>query len=83
MNVPLANLPAQYAGLKTELDSAVLSALESGAFVLGTTASANAVVERLENDVAAFCGANYGIGRQFGHGRPFAFPDGFGCGAGR
>ena len=61
MIVPLANLPAQYAGLKTELDSAVVSALESGAYVLGTTAAANAVVETLERDVALFCGAKHGI----------------------
>lgn len=61
MNVPLANLPAQYAGLKNELDTAVLSALESGAYVLGTTASANAVVEQLEQGVAAFCGAKHGV----------------------
>jgi dTDP-4-amino-4,6-dideoxygalactose transaminase len=59
--VPMANLPAQYARLKPELDAAVIAALDGGAFVLGTTPSANAVVERLERDVAAFCGARHGI----------------------
>lgn len=61
MKVPLADLPAQYALLKTEMDEAVLSALRDGAFVLGTTPAANTVVERLERDVAAFCGAKHGI----------------------
>ncbi len=61
MEVPLANLTAQYAGLENEINTAVLSALQNGAFVLGTTASANAVVETLEQGVAAFCGAKHGI----------------------
>jgi dTDP-4-amino-4,6-dideoxygalactose transaminase len=61
MKVPLANLPAQYAALKGEIDAAVIQALQDGAFVLGTTPAANAVVERLEQDVAAFCGAKHGI----------------------
>ena len=61
MNVPLANLPAQYASLQTELDNAVLSALQSGAYVLGTTPAANNVVETLEKNVAAFSGAAHGI----------------------
>ncbi|MDX1933102.1 MAG: DegT/DnrJ/EryC1/StrS family aminotransferase [Capsulimonadales bacterium] len=61
MKVPLANLPAQYAALKTELDSAVLRALADGAFVLGTTPAANAIVEKLEQGVAEFCGATHGI----------------------
>jgi dTDP-4-amino-4,6-dideoxygalactose transaminase len=61
LKVPLANLPAQYATLKTEMDRAVIQALEDGAFVLGTTPAANAVVEKLEQDVAAFSGAKHGI----------------------
>jgi dTDP-4-amino-4,6-dideoxygalactose transaminase len=61
MKVPLANLPAQYAALKDEMDRAVLKALEDGAFVLGTTPAANEVVERLERGVAEFCGARHGI----------------------
>lgn len=43
------------------MDEAVLGALQDGAFVLGTTPAANAVVEKLERDVAAFCGAKHGI----------------------
>ena len=62
MKVPLANLPAQYAALKSEIDGAVLQALGDGAFVLGTTPAANAIVGKLEADVAAFCGAQFGIG---------------------
>ena len=61
MKVPLANLPAQYAALKAEMDTALLSALADGAFVLGTTPAANERVEKLERDVAAFCGAKHGI----------------------
>ena len=61
MKVPLANLPAQYAALKAEMDAALLSALADGAFVLGTTPAANERVEKLERDVAAFCGAKHGI----------------------
>lgn len=61
LRVPMADLAAQYAALKPELDTAVVSALASGAFVLGTTPSANAIVEKLERDVAAFCGARHGI----------------------
>jgi dTDP-4-amino-4,6-dideoxygalactose transaminase len=61
MKVPLANLPAQYATLKEEIDRAVLKALEDGAFVLGTTPAANAIIEKLEHDVAAFCGVRHGI----------------------
>jgi dTDP-4-amino-4,6-dideoxygalactose transaminase len=61
MKVPLANLPAQYAALKTEMDAAVLAALENGAFVLGTTPAANEVVEKLEQGVASYCGAKHGI----------------------
>jgi dTDP-4-amino-4,6-dideoxygalactose transaminase len=61
MKVPLANLPAQYAALKAEMDAALLSALADGAFVLGTTPAANERVETLEQNVAAFCGANHGI----------------------
>jgi dTDP-4-amino-4,6-dideoxygalactose transaminase len=61
MKVPLADLPAQYAALKDEMDAAVLAALRDGAFVLGTTPAANAVVEKLERDVADFCGAKHGI----------------------
>ena len=61
MNVPMADLSAQYAKIKPEMDAAVLHALESGAFVLGTTPAANDLVEKLEADVAAFCGAKHGI----------------------
>jgi dTDP-4-amino-4,6-dideoxygalactose transaminase len=61
MKVPLADLPAQYAALKTEMDAAVLAALQNGAFVLGTTPAANEVVEKLEQGVAEYCGAKHGI----------------------
>jgi dTDP-4-amino-4,6-dideoxygalactose transaminase len=56
VNVPLADLPAQYAGLRAEMDAAVRAVLESGQF--GLTAG----VAELENKIAALCGARHGVG---------------------
>lgn len=55
MKVPMADLPAQYAALKSELDSAVLAVLQSGQFGLSDTTA------RLEADIAALCGARHGV----------------------
>lgn len=56
MNVPLADLRAQYQELKTEMDAAVHGVLASGNFIDGDK------VQQLERDIAALCGAQYGIG---------------------
>lgn len=56
LRVPLADLVKQYHGIKTEVDAAVLGVLESGIFILGPE------VEQVEAEVAAFCGAKYGVG---------------------
>lgn len=56
MRVPMADLPAQYAALREEIDAAVHGVLSTGNFILGAT------VERFERDVAAYCGARHGIG---------------------
>lgn len=52
----MADLRAQYAGLKAEIDAAVLAVLASGGFILGD------MVTDLEERVARFCGARHGIG---------------------
>ncbi len=54
--VPIVNLQAQYHALKAEIDAAVARVLVSGRFILGEN------VERLEEEVAAYCGAKFGIG---------------------
>ena len=56
MKVPLADLRTQYAGLKTAIDAAVSEVLASGGFIDGER------VHQLERDVAAVCGARFGIG---------------------
>ncbi|MCX7871912.1 MAG: DegT/DnrJ/EryC1/StrS family aminotransferase [Verrucomicrobiae bacterium] len=56
MNVPFLNLSAQYARIKTEVESAVLEVLSGGHYILGKN------VEMLENEVASLCGVRYGIG---------------------
>ena len=55
LDVPMADLRAQYAGLKAEIDGAVSRVLESGGFILGD------VVADLEAEVAGLCGAEHGI----------------------
>ena len=56
MKVPLADLRAQYFELKDEIDAAIVGVIESTMF------SGGPVVAKLEAEVAAFCGAQYGIG---------------------
>ena len=56
LKVPLADLRTQYAQLKTEIDAAVADVLASGGYIDGDR------VHALEADIAALCGARYGIG---------------------
>jgi dTDP-4-amino-4,6-dideoxygalactose transaminase len=56
MNVPFLNLQAQYESLKSELLPAVEKALASGHYVLGPNVAA------LEQEVAAYTGAKFGVG---------------------
>jgi dTDP-4-amino-4,6-dideoxygalactose transaminase len=56
MNVPFLNLQAQYESLKSELLPAVEKALASGHYVLGPNVTA------LEQEVAAYTGAKFGVG---------------------
>jgi dTDP-4-amino-4,6-dideoxygalactose transaminase len=54
--IPLVDLTAQYHSIKKEIDTAVLSTLESGHFILGPA------VTKFEESVAAYLGVNFGIG---------------------
>ena len=54
--VPLIDLKAQYADLRDELRAAVDAVLESQRFILGPE------VEALEEEIAAYCGADHGVG---------------------
>ncbi len=56
MNVPMADLPAQHAALKTELAEAFAQVMADGAFVGGPH------VGTLETEIARMCGAKHGIG---------------------
>ena len=56
LHVPLLDLKPQYQALKAELDAAMLKVAESQWFILG------AYGRELEEQVAAYSGAKYGIG---------------------
>jgi dTDP-4-amino-4,6-dideoxygalactose transaminase len=56
LHVPLLDLKPQYQALKDELDASMLEVAASQMFILGPA------VRRLEEEVAAYCGAKYGIG---------------------
>ena len=54
--VPFVDLKAQYSGLREEMNAAVLNVLEAASFVGGP------VLEKFEEEFAAFVGARYCIG---------------------
>lgn len=56
MNVPLLDLKAQYATIKTEVDKAIAGVLESQHFILGP------MVERCEQAIAAYSACSHAIG---------------------
>jgi dTDP-4-amino-4,6-dideoxygalactose transaminase len=56
MKIPLLDLQAQYKSIKKEIDDAVLRVLESGKYIMSDE------VKKLEDRVATYCGAKYGIG---------------------
>jgi dTDP-4-amino-4,6-dideoxygalactose transaminase len=56
MKIPFVDLKAQYGGLREEMNAAVLNVLESAYFVGGP------VLEKFEQEFAAFVGAKYCIG---------------------
>jgi dTDP-4-amino-4,6-dideoxygalactose transaminase len=55
LTVGLADLVAQYRTIQAEVDASIHEVLESGRFILGP------VVAHLEAEIAAFCGARYGV----------------------
>ncbi|MDO8885567.1 DegT/DnrJ/EryC1/StrS family aminotransferase [Candidatus Oleimmundimicrobium sp.] len=56
MSIPLLDLQAQYCSIKNEIDAAVMEVMGSCRFILGSK------VQELEEKVAVFCGAKYGVG---------------------
>ena len=56
MNVPLLDLKAQYAAIKTEVDAAIAEVLESQHFILGPK------VEQCEKAIAAYSQCSHAIG---------------------
>ncbi len=54
--VPLFDIQRQMAPLRSEIDSAISSVLDSGQFVLGPD------VKTLETEIAAFCQSNFAVG---------------------
>ena len=54
--VPFVDLKAQYAGIRAEIESAVKGVVESARFVGGP------VLERFEQEFAAFTGARFAVG---------------------
>ena len=56
MKVPLLDLKRQYATIRDEVEEAMRSVVESQMFILGPQ------VERLEDAVAAYCGAKHAVG---------------------
>src|SRR5919106_5146046 len=60
MQVPLLDLKAQYATIRSEIRQAIDRVCESQRFILGPEVTA------LEEAVAAFCGARFAIGMSSG-----------------
>ncbi|HEV8716026.1 MAG TPA: DegT/DnrJ/EryC1/StrS family aminotransferase [Candidatus Binatia bacterium] len=56
MKVPLLDLPAQYATIRTEVRAAIDRVCESQRFILGPE------VTSLEEELATFCGVRYAVG---------------------
>lgn len=56
MKIPLVDLKAQYLSIKDEIDSAIQQTVESTQFILGPE------VKALEQEIAGYLGAKYGVG---------------------
>ena len=56
MNIPLLDLKAQYAAIKTEVDAAIAEVLQTQHFILGPK------VDQCEKAIAAYSACAYGIG---------------------
>ena len=58
--IPMADLPAEYAALKNEIDPAIARVIESGIFTLGPE------LEAFERAFASYCGVRHAIGVKSG-----------------
>lgn len=56
MKIPLLDLKEQYRSIKVEIDAAIKKVIDNQDFILGEE------VRLLEKEVAAYCGAKFGIG---------------------
>jgi len=56
MKIPLLDLRLQYSSIKKEIDAAIDNILQTQNFVLGEE------VDRLEKEIASYCGVRYGVG---------------------
>ncbi|MEA3485912.1 MAG: DegT/DnrJ/EryC1/StrS family aminotransferase, partial [Candidatus Aerophobetes bacterium] len=56
MQVPLLDLKSQYQRIKEEIDTAIQEVVESQHFILGPS------VERLEEEIASYCGTHFAVG---------------------
>src|SRR3989454_4630414 len=56
MHIPLVDLRAQYEAIRKEIDDAIHEVLDRSEFILGR------VVERFEQDFAAYCGVQHAVG---------------------
>jgi dTDP-4-amino-4,6-dideoxygalactose transaminase len=56
MKVPLLDLKGQYQSIKDEMMPVLTEVIESQLFILGAT------VEKLETEIASYCGAAYAVG---------------------
>lgn len=54
--IPASDLTAQYNSIRHEIDAAIVEVLENGCFTLGPN------VQAFEQELAQFCGCEYGIG---------------------
>lgn len=54
--IPFLDLKAQYSSIKSEVDAAIHSVLDSCGYILGTE------VAKFEEEFAGYCGAQFGIG---------------------
>ena len=70
MNVPLLDLKAQYAAIKSEVDAAIAEVLESQHFILGPK------VEQCEKAIAAYSNCSLRNRRFFRQRRLARLPDG-------
>lgn len=56
MNIPMLDLVSQYKSLKTEIDAAIISVLENGAYIMGPE------VKQFEQNIASFLNVKHAIG---------------------